>query len=602
MAVRPYEFHERTPTALVLSGRSPYNPLSAFMKFGGEIKDWLPWVIKIRFVVISFVFAIDYAVRSLGGNTADRSPVSYFGMVIILWYVLSLFYLIYNQLSTDYLLQAYLQILSDIIIITAILHLTGDLDSNYFSLYLVAIILASIVLPRGRVFLVAAVSFVFMGAMLELAYLPNIFPDFAERYPALQFLATYSFRMVELRDLQVKIGASLFGFFAVAYLSSHLAESLRKAGAELRDKSGQVASLQAKNENIIQSMRDGLLSTDLDGTIRELNPAGAAILGYSPEELRGKPIVSVFWDVEGVLSIDSSASQARQEITYQHPRGEHRIFGLAGSPLTVPEVGVVGYVYNFQDLTEEKRREGEYRAKDRMATLGRLAAGIAHEIRNPLASIAGSVKLLRSISNLDDDQAKLIAIVSHESERLNKLVSDFLVYSRDQRFEFQPIDLGNLIDETVLLLRHHPLFGQRFRVEWEFPRQPILLSADPDKLRQVFWNICDNSLKAMPEGGSLTIQIEELSDKKVRVTVKDTGVGFTEAQLEKVFEPFQSGFSNGTGLGLAIVYQIIQGHKGAIRVESAPGKGARFLIELPRAPLSGVSEGARPAQPTAALS
>lgn len=422
----------------------------------------------------------------------------------------------------------------------------------------------------------------------------------AERYPALQFLATYSTRDVTLRDLQVKIGASLFGFFAVAYLSSHLAESLRKAGAELRDKSGQVASLQAKNENIIHSMRDGLLSTDLDGTIGDLNPAGAAILGYRPEELRGKPIESIFRDVEEVLSVDATSS-ARQEITYKHPRGEHRIFGLAGSPLVVPEVGVVGYVYNFQDLTEEKRREADYRAKDRMATLGRMAAGVAHEIRNPLASIAGSVKLLRSIANLDDDQAKLIAIVSQESERLNKLVSDFLVYSRDQRFDFRRTDLGNLLDETLTLLRHHPQFGPHFRLERKFPRQPVVISADPDKLRQVFWNICDNSLKAMPEGGSLTIHIEEPSDKKVRVTVEDTGVGFTEAQLEKLFEPFQSGFSGGTGLGLAIVYQIIYGHQGSIRVESKPGKGARFLIELPRTPISIASRSARPSQPTTAL-
>jgi two-component system sensor histidine kinase PilS (NtrC family) len=571
------------------------------MKFGGEIKDWLPWVIKIRFVIISFVFAIDYAVRSLGGNTSSRIPVAYFGMVIILWYVLSLFFLIYNQLSTDYLLQAYLQILSDIVIITAILHLTGDLDSNYFSLYLVAIILASIVLPRGRAFLVAAVSFVFMGAMLELAYLPSILPDLATRYPTLQFLATSSAQYVGLRDLQIKIGVSLFGFFAVAYLSSHLAESLRKAGAELRDKSGQVASLQAKNENIIQSMRDGLLSTDLEGTIQELNPAGAAILGYEPAELRGKPIGSIFGDLQEQLPPEPSASPARQEITYKHPRGEHRIFGWSGSPLVVPEVGVVGYVYNFQDLTEEKRREAAYRAKDRMATLGHLAAGIAHEIRNPLASIAGSVKVLRSIAHLDDDQAKLIAIVSQESERLNKLVSDFLLYSRDQRFEFQRTDLGNLIDETLLLLRHHPLFNPRFRVERKFPRHPVVISADPDKLRQVFWNICDNSLKAMPDGGSLTMQIEEVGPKKVQVTVADTGVGFTEAQIENLFEPFQSGFSNGTGLGLAIVYQIVHGHQGAIRVESKPGKGARFLIELPRAPLPVPSQEAPPAQPTAAV-
>jgi two-component system sensor histidine kinase PilS (NtrC family) len=555
------------------------------MRYTGEIQDWLPWVIKIRFVIISFVFAIDYAIRTLMGSQSNLPPVKYFGIAIVLWYVLSLFYLIYNQLSRDYLLQAYLQIFSDIVIITAILHLTGDLDSNYLSLYLVAIILASILLPRARAFLVAAVSFVFMGAVLELAYLPSIYQEFTEHYPAFRFLATSSSVSVDLGTLQVKIGASLFGFFAVAYLSSHLAETLRKAGAELRDKSGQVASLQAKNENIIQSMREGLLSTDLDGSIQELNPAGAAILGRTLAELRGKALASVFRDVqvEERPPLDSSSSAQRQEITYRQPGGEHRILGVAVSPLVVPQVGVVGYVYNFQDLTAEKRREAEYRAKDRMATLGRMAAGIAHEIRNPLASIAGSVQLLESIARLDEDQSKLIAIVSHESERLNKLVSDFLLYSRDQRFEFRDVDLVNLLEETLLLLQQHPLFGPACRVERRLPAHPVTVSADADKLRQVFWNICDNSLKAMPEGGTLTAQVEETGEKDVRVILADTGVGFTEAQIDKLFEPFQPGFSNGTGLGLAIVYQIIRGHQGLVRVESEPGKGSRFLIELPRA-------------------
>jgi len=553
------------------------------MIFTDEIKDWLPWVIKIRFVIITFVFAIEYAIHQLT-NPANIASIRYLGVAVILWYILSLFFLIYNQISRDYLLQAYLQIFSDIVIITAIVHVTGDLESNYFSLYLVTIILASTLFPRGRAFLVAAVSFVAMGGMMEFVYLPGMYPELVEKFPTLQAMATSSILTPELmKALQVKIGASFFGFFAVAYLSSYLAESLRKAGRELRDKSGQVANLQAKNENIIQSMREGLLSTDLEGSITELNPAGAEILGRQIEEVRGSRIEEFFHGLaEDITSNPEGGSPPeRQEVTYRHPRREHRILGVYSSHLIVPEEGAVGYVYNFQDLTEEKRREVEYRAKDRMATLGRMAAGIAHEIRNPLASIAGAVKLLQSITRLDEDQAQLIAIVSRESERLNKLASDFLVYSRDQRFEFQRVDVVSLLADTLVLLEHHPLFTSKIRIERKFPRRGLTMMADADKLRQVFWNICDNSLKAMPHGGTLAAQAED-AGKQVRVVLSDTGVGFTPKQLEKVFEPFQSGFEEGTGLGLALVYQIIRGHQGTIQVDSQPGKGARFVIDLPR--------------------
>jgi len=563
-----------------------YSSPSAASLFAGlpdQLKEWLPWVTKIRFVIISFIFAIDFAIRTL---VANPNPASFkhFAIAIILWYILGLYYLIYNQLSQDYLLQAYLQIFSDIAVITAILHLTGDLDSNYISLYLLVIILSSTLLPRGRVFLVAAVSFVCMGGVLELAYLPVILPDFAVHYPALRYLMTSSPLPVDLRTLQVKIGASFFGFFAIAYLSAQLAENLRKVGAELRDKNGQVANLQAKTENILESMRDGLLTTDLEGVVSELNGSGAAILGLKPEESRGKLIQSFFPGLQtGTVSFPSAnACSARQEVAYVSPRAEKRVLGVSVSPLMVPAIGVTGFVYNFQDLTEEKRREAEYWTKDRMATLGRLAAGIAHEIRNPLASITGSVKLLQSISRLDEDQTKLIEIVSHESERLNKLVSDFLLYCRDQRHEPQKVDLVKVIEETLVLLSHHPLFGGNVRVEKHFPSRLPTVWADPDKLRQVFWNISDNALKAMPDGGVLTVLAEEAGERTVRVTLSDTGIGFSEQQLEKVFEPFQPGFSGGTGLGLAIVYQIMQGVGGAVRVESKAGQGTRFILELPK--------------------
>jgi len=581
-----------------------YSSPSAASLFAGlpdQLKEWLPWVTKIRFVIISFVFAIDFAIRTLVANPNPAS-FKYFAIAIILWYILGLYYLIYNQLSQDYLLQAYLQIFSDIAVITAILHLTGDLDSNYISLYLLVIILSSTLLPRGRVFLVAAVSFVCMGGVLELAYLPVILPDFAAHYPALRYIVTSSPLPVDLRTLQVKIGASFFGFFAIAYLSAQLAENLRKVGAELRDKNGQVANLQAKTENILESMRDGLLTTDLEGVVSELNGSGAAILGLKPEELRGKLIQSLFPGLQtGTVSFPSAnAFSARQEVAYVSPRAEKRVLGVSVSPLMVPVIGVAGFVYNFQDLTEEKRRDAEYRTKDRMATLGRLAAGIAHEIRNPLASITGSVKLLQSISRLDEDQTKLIEIVSHESERLNKLVSDFLLYCRDQRHEPQKVDLVKVIEETLVLLSHHPLFGGNVRVEKHFPSRLPTVWADPDKLRQVFWNISDNALKAMPDGGVLTVLAEEAGERAVRVTLSDTGIGFSEQQLEKVFEPFQPGFSGGTGLGLAIVYQIMQGVGGAVRVESKAGQGTRFILELPTHAAFAVAQKA-PFTPAAAI-
>jgi two-component system sensor histidine kinase PilS (NtrC family) len=560
------------------------------MDLTSDLKTWLPWVIRIRFVIISFVFAIDYAIQQLAPASNTPRAIVYLGIAVILWYVLNLFFLIYNQISRDYVLQAHLQIYADLVIITAIVHVTGDLDSNYFSLYLVAIILASILLPRSQAFLVAGVSFILMGLLLEMAYLPTLYPNFVWRHSLLNILATTSPTPVDLGTLQVKIGVSLFGFFAVAYLSSFLADSLRKTGAELRDKSGQVASLQAINENIIRSMRDGLITTDLEGTITDLNPAGEAILGRSRPAMAGRRIVSVFPDAKlpDPFAERVTPDFARAEINYWNSQGKKRILGLSASPLIVPEIGTVGCVYTVQDLTMAKKLEAEYRTKDRMATLGRLSAGIAHEIRNPLASIAGSAKVLQSLVDGDEDQRKLIGIVSQESERLNKLVSDFLLYSREQRFEFRELDVVALLEETVLLLTHNPNFPPSLKVEKKFPGHAARLVADADKLRQVFWNLCDNAVKAMGERGVLTLEVRDSGGEELQVIFSDTGMGFYPAQMEKLFEPFQSGFRNGTGLGLAIVYQIIRGHGGNIRVDSAPNQGTRFTMTIPKKPAAEV--------------
>lgn len=557
---------------------------SSPMKSTGELQNWLPWVIKIRFVIITFVFAIDYAIEQISPSPNGVHSIEYLGGFVILWYVLNLFFLIYNQISFDYSLQAHLQLFADIAIITAIVHVTGDVESNYFSLYLVAIILAAILLPRARVFMVAGVSFILMGGLLELAHLPSLYPNFSARHPLIAALSNPSSAPVDLGVLQVKIFASLFGFFAVAYLAGFLAETLRKTGAELRDKRGQVASLQAINENVVRSMRDGLITTDLDGVVAELNPAGAAILGCRRDSVLGEPIERIL----GGLGPRSEAFRGlvsfhgRREIDFRHPAGDKRILGVSVSHLVIPESGTAGYIYSVQDLTEQKRLEAQFRLRDRMATLGRLAAGIAHEIRNPLASISGSAKVLETMGNIDEDERKLIAILSRESERLNKLVSDFLLYSREHRFEFREVDVVVLIEETLILLQHRPDFSPDVHIQRNLPRHPVLVMADADKLRQVFWNICDNAVKAMEGGGTLTVEVSDSRTGFSRIVFRDTGLGMEDSQLEKLFEPFQPHFAHGTGLGLAIVYQIVQGHGGHIQVESSPGCGSEFIIDFPK--------------------
>lgn len=546
------------------------------MEFTPSVSEWLPLLGRVRFLIITFLLVVSIAIRQW---TTIPFPVAKVFVLGAVWYVLATIFVVAQRRLPRFNWHASVQITLDLAMITGVVYASGAQDSYFISLYLLAILMGSILFSRRGAFLVAGASFVLLGCVVELAYYGMI-PRTANSMPG-------------LRELQSWLGSNFFAFFAVAYLGSLLAQTIRKKGVELREKSEELRDLQAFNRDIIESMRGGLLTTDLEGRILLVNRAGAEITGQGFGLLRGENVAQVFpgfWPVE---SDDTGTPLAlRKEIEFRTTAGVTRFLGLSISPLRTGQNETSGYVFNFQDLTEMKRLEREVFNKERMAALGRLSAAIAHEIRQPLTAMTGALKELARLAPLEDDDKKLVQIVSRESQRLNQIITEFLDYSREKSYAFAELDVVALIEETLLLIERHAASAGKITIERDFPTKKLRALVDRDAIKQVFWNLCNNALRAMPNGGVLAVSAEA-AQNGVRISVRDTGTGFDPRAATRIFEPFQSGFTGGTGLGLAIVYQILQAHKGHIRVDTEPGMGTEFVVELPSATGERASGGSR---------
>jgi two-component system, NtrC family, sensor histidine kinase PilS len=541
-----------------------------------ELRHKVGWLIAIR-AVISTVL--------LGSATLAqiRAPGLFLGdpffFLIALTYGLTITYALTLRFVDRHQWLVDVQLAGDALIVSAFIYFTGGITSYFASLYVLPIVAGSIVQFRRGGFLVATFSTVLYVGLVLAQYLT------AEGLLNLWFDSA-SIALPSRSVAQYTVALNVFGFVAVALLSGSLANSLRSAGARLQQASTEIAGLQALNQHVIDSLPSGLATTDVAQRILTFNRAAEAITGVLFRSAVGRPIGDVLQLPAGVsdtLPQDLVGGIPRR-YEFRHRTLDHRgdiDVGLTATHLETP-VGRAGFLFTFQDVTSIKKLERDHAIQQRLAAVGEMAAGIAHEIRNPLASMSGSIQILRQELPLSVEQEQLMDIVLRESERLNTTIRSFLAYARPQRFQIARHDARRALNDTALLLRHSAEVHEGHVIDVDVPGDALWYDADEGQIKQIVWNLATNGLRAMPDGGRLQlIAAVEPPSGGIVTTVRDEGVGIAPGDLDGLFQPFHGTFARGSGLGLAIVHRIVSDYNGEIQVSSQPGAGTAVSVRLP---------------------
>lgn len=529
----------------------------------------------LRLVFVTVLLGSSILVQFKERESLIAPPLLVLYGLIASVYIITFIYIVVFKLLGSSLRFSYIQIGLDTLFVTLLIYVTGSIASVFSFLYLVVIVYASIFLYKRGSLIMATLCSIQYGVMIDLEYYGILEPFYTS--------ASTSIQAYEEPYVLFKIMMTMVACFLVAFLSSSLAQQTLRTEKELKAKQKDLEQLEAINASIVQSMDSGLLTLNPAGIISTFNPGAEVITGFGRQDVVGKPLSSIFPDVVQHMASSEAAVKRkpyRYDVEFKRKDGTLGYLGFSTSSLKEPDGKSTGKVLIFQDLTAFKNMEEHIKRVEKLAAIGEMAAGIAHEIKNPLASMSGSIQLLSKGVDITPVARKLMGIVLREADRLNALANDFLLFARPGPDKVEPVDLSSTIADTLELFKKNKICQNRITVDQDLAPD-VWTEMDPKHARQVLWNLFLNAAQAIDGMGTVQASSRTV-DNIVQVTVKDDGCGMSEETISKIFDPFFTTKTHGTGLGLSIVHRLLESYNGRLDVQSRQGQGSVFTVHLKR--------------------
>lgn len=541
----------------------------------GKIKG----LIVSRVAMATFLLGIFIFLQIKAPDFLTQQSISYFYGIIALIYLLSLVFSVLSRIFTNHRVHIYLQTMTDVVMITALIYVTGGIRSTYAVFYPLVIIYSVLYLGRNGGLITASAASIFYGLLIDLEYYRVITPISHPYIWEIPDTAGHVF---------LRIFVNILSFYLIALLASFVVEKEKKTRALLAEKESAFNQLDLLYRSIIESIDAGILTIDLEGRIKSFNRAAEHITGWSFTSVENRRLQDIFpaWKELSVNSFndDNGSIKGRFEMPAVVIQDRRLILGCALSALRDNSSQKIGDILIFQDLTKVKEMEAVSERNRRLAFVGEMAAGLAHEIRNPLASISGSIQMLMKESSMGTTEGRLMQVIMRGKDQLEGFVKDFLLLARHNRGPHHEVLIGGVIGEVLEAARVMPDWNSNIEIS-DTLEEGCAIKGNREEMRQLIWNLILNAAQAMPEGGRLAVGVRKKNletHEGLEIIVADNGVGITDENKKMIFEPFFTTKERGTGLGLAIVMRIVNSYGGNLLLESTSGIGTKFVIWFPK--------------------